>query len=173
MSNKNITHRGASVLGLRLLALLVLVLWLFRLPEIAAGLTSMPLGARALATALWLLLCLPPVVAGLLWFGVRHVADVILPARSLAPRSLHLGNYEWQVIAYSAVALFLLATAVPALPAPLYQLAVTEGLAVAAWLDLIAVSLRLALGAALLFTAPWLAHTIARWRRLGVTTTTK
>lgn len=167
MSGKHITNRGAAVLGIRLLALLILILWLFRLPELAAGLSAASLEVSSLTATLWMLLCLPPLLAGLLWFGVRHVADAILPARTAQPHSPRMGNYEWQVIVYSAVALFLIATALAALPVPLYHVATADEFDAVAWLELAAVVLRLALGAALLFTTPWLAHTIARWRRLG------
>ncbi len=172
-----ITNRGAAVLGLRLLALLILVWWLFQLPETVAYLAlpaagTPPGGSFYLAVTLVLLL--PPVLAGLLWFGVGRMADIVLPIRTAQGRSPRLGNYQAQVIAYSAVGLFLLLGGLPELARTVhgvwaYRLKMSEmpGFHSGLWAALLAAVLRLLLGATLILRAPAVAILIQRLRRAG------
>ena len=109
------TNRGLVVSGIRLFALFIALQALLSLlqPHTRVfGLGSDP-AHNAVSTLPGLLLCL--MVAGLLWVCVGRIADLVLPARrgySVA-HGTAVTVHDAQVIAYSAVGLYLLADSVP------------------------------------------------------------
>ncbi|RFA25139.1 hypothetical protein CAI21_20110 [Alkalilimnicola ehrlichii] len=168
--------RGAAVLGLRLLAILLLVLWLFRLPELALFLLMHGLAEEAplFSAVVALAVGLPPLLAAFLWFGVGRLADVILPPRTAQGREEAWNNYDAQVVAYSAIGIFLVIWSLPSLVRHAYLIYQARdhfdgwaNVGTALWLDFAIAGLQTLLALALVLGATGLAVIVARLRRLG------
>lgn len=162
------TNRGLVVLGVRLFSLFIAIQALLSsLQPHARG--NLP-GSGVIGLASILLALLPALaVAGLLWFFVGRIADLILPTR----RGYSIGSgtavtvSDAQIIAYSAVGLYLLAdslprvviTAWPLLTGPSHPVMPIGGVV------LVAAVLRLMLGVVLFLGARGLAGAIRQLRR--------
>lgn len=163
------TNRGVAVLGLRLLALAVLVFWLLRLPEQYALLRERPGDGVLLG-----LLLAPLLLAGLLWSQVRWLADLILPQRTAQAGSQRLDSYQAQVIAFAAVGVLLLILSLPELirvgfaVRQAYEPILGAGsVETALWVQLLTTLLQFALAVSLLLGGRGLAGGLIRLRRLG------
>lgn len=159
------TNRGLVVLGIRLFALFIALQAL--LSPLQPNARTHVLGSDPTSVLPGLLLCL--VVAGLLWVCVGRIADLVLPTRSgysVAHGSAVTVN-EAQIIAYSAVGLYLLADSLPRIVATSWPLLVNYPQPVGSpiSLGLAADSIRLALGAMLFLGARGLAGLVRQLRR--------
>ena len=163
------TNRGLVVLSVRLFALFIaLQALLSPLQPHARGHTLASDPIDSTSSLLGLLLCL--LVAGLLWVCVGRIADLVLPTRR--GRSIAHGGTvtvdDAQVIAYSAVGLYLAADSLPdiliaswPLLSPHIQIASSTG----PLGGLAAPAIRLALGATLFLGARGLASLVRELRR--------
>jgi hypothetical protein len=165
-----LTNRGLAVLGLRLLALLVAVLWLLRLPEGYFALAS-----ADYAPALLIVLALPPLLAVLLWAQVGRLVELVLPQRTAEGTAERAEPGEWQAVAFAAVGVLVLVEALPALVRvglSVYlqwqPLDGPEAVSSALWVELGAAMLRLVLAISLVFGSRGLARWVVQLRRAGV-----
>lgn len=159
------TNRGLVVSGIRLFSLFIALQALLSplQPQVRAHVS----GADPASMLPGLLLCL--VVAGLLWICVGRIADLILPMRrgySVAHGSAVTVN-DAQVIAYSAVGLYLLADSLPRVVTTSWPLLLSypQPAGSPIPLGLAADSIRLALGAVLFLGARGLAGLVRQLRR--------
>lgn len=162
------TNRGLVVSGIRLFALFIALQALFSLlqPHVCVFGSSSDLASSTASTLPGLLLCL--MVAGLLWIYVGRIADLVLPARrgySIA-QGTAVTVHDAQVIAYSAVGLYLVADSLPhILTASWPQLSNYPPLAdSSATLEMAATGIRLLLGAMLFLGARGLAGLVRQLR---------
>ena len=166
------TNRGLVVLSIRLFALFIALQALLSplQPSVGGHLPAAEAvdGANSL---LGLPLCL--LVAALLWVSVGRIADWVLPARR--GRSLAQGGTvtvdDAQVIAYSAVGLYLAVDSLPDIfiaAWPLLGNHMQIASSTAAFAGLAAPAIRMALGAVLFLGARGLASFVRELRRAPV-----
>lgn len=159
------TNRGLVVLSIRLFALFIALQAL--LSPLQSHTRAHVLGSGPAGMLPGLLLCL--VVAGLLWVCVGRIADLVLPTRrgySVAHGSA-ITVSDAQVIAYSAVGLYLLADSLPRIVTTSWPLLLnypqSAGLPIP--LGLAAEGIRFVLGAVLFLGARGLAGLVRQLRR--------
>lgn len=161
------TNRGLAVLGIRLFSLFIALQALLSPLQPYVRMQALDFGpVTTMSTLLGLLLCL--LVAALLWVSVGRIADLVLPERR-GYSVVHGGAitvHDAQVIAYSAVGLYLVVDSLPQLAVASWPLLSNHPLSygLAEQLDLVAVGIRLMLGAALFLGARGLAGLVHQLR---------
>ncbi|MCO6441005.1 MAG: hypothetical protein J5I81_07965 [Nitrococcus mobilis] len=164
------TNRGLAVLGIRLFALFIALQALFSLLQSDFGGQQLVPAAEPIngtSTLLGVLLCL--MVAGLLWVCVGRIADWVLPTRR--GHSLALGDAvtvsDAQIIAYSAVGLYLMADSLPGILLTFWPLLLNYAQLDGSpeQLSLAAAGIRFTLGLMLFFGGRGLAGLVRQLRR--------
>jgi hypothetical protein len=160
------TNRGAAVLGIRLLALYLVIQALLRLPGYMAADAEYHTGGMLFAAVI-----LPMLVALVLWAGVRRMADLLMPARRAEsiqqPRPA--APEQIQATVFAAVGLFLTVDSLPDLVTSLWRvleaasLTLTDALSI----QLMAESVRTLLGVAIFLGAQGLVGLLNRLRHAG------
>lgn len=156
------TNRGVAVLGVRLLALYLLVHSLANLPMMA-GTVHLQAYWRLLAAL---------VLAGLLWWRAGRVASWMLPQRTAVPPPPAADPADWYALAFAAVGLLVTVQALPVLievAAQAYRQSRNfQDLDAAQLTALSTAALRLGLGLALLLGGRGFTRLIARLRTSGL-----
>lgn len=117
-------------------------------------------------------------MACVLWVWAEKIAALIAPAADTAKRSAGLSFVEGQAIAFAAVGLFILCTALPDVGGVLYDFHVKSqrvtGLTIPfdTKANIVQLSLQIALGLLLLFGARGLSGLVLWFRELGMKTKT-
>ncbi|MDN5869850.1 MAG: hypothetical protein L0H73_03895 [Nitrococcus sp.] len=162
------TNRGLAVLGIRLFSLFIALQALLSPLQPYIRMHTLDSGqVITTSTLLGLLLCL--MVAALLWVSVGRIADLVLPNRrgSAPVQGEAVTVHDAQVIAYSAVGLYLVVDSLPHMAVASWPLLSNHphSYGVPEQLGLVAAGIRLMLGAALFLGARGLAGLVHRLRR--------
>ncbi|MDN5850618.1 MAG: hypothetical protein L0H63_13430 [Nitrococcus sp.] len=162
------TNRGLAVLGIRLFSLFIALQALLSPLQPYIRVQVLDSGSvTSTSTLLGLLLCL--MVAALLWVSVGRIADLVLPERRGYP-AVHgeaVTIHDAQVIAYSAVGLYLVVDSLPHIAVASWPLLANhpQSYGFSDQLGLVAAGIRLMLGAALFLGGRGLAGLVHRLRR--------
>lgn len=164
----SMTNRGLAVLGIRLFSLFIALQALLSPLQPYIGMQGLGSGPiNNTSTLLGLLLCL--MVAALLWVSVGRIADLMLPERRGHPvaHGAAVTVNDAQVIAYSAVGLYLVVDSLPQFAVASWPLLSShpQNYGLPEQLGLVAASIRLMLGAGLFLGARGLAGFVHRLRR--------
>jgi len=166
------SNRGIAVVGVRLLALYLVLRLVFLVPELVTH-WSIPTGGAGTRVATLIVVAL---IAAFLWFRVGTVVGWILPARTAQSLEQEDGIHERQAqaLAFSAVGALLLAWTLPDLVLHGYLLyrewrfvPVVASLDTNLVLGASTTLLRVILGAALFFGSGGLVRLVHHLRRAG------